>query len=126
MGSGITEVSIDRNIPTSLKDISLEALGKGQDRLQKNLQASVKKRKYSSFEADQIISKLHSTVDYNELKNTDIVIEAVFEDLKLKHKIIQEVEKNLPANVVFASNTSALPIHKIASASKRPNKASLF
>lgn len=65
-------------------------------------------------------------METNRFRGTDMVIEAVYEDLTLKQQVVKDLETVLPADTIIASNTSALPIHRIAEASKRPEKVSLI
>lgn len=120
MGAGITEVSINNGYDVILKDIKEETLSSAKKTIWSSFDKKLKRKVMRQVEAESIMSHITPQLDYNNFKNVDVVIEAVFEDLNLKKRIIQEVEKEIRPDAIFASNTSALPIGWIAEASSRP------
>ena len=113
MGSGIGLVSIQKGLSVSLKDISYENLARGQKSIAKELTLKVKKRQISKFESKRISSFLQPTLDMNRIKSSDLIIEAVFEDVDLKKSLFKELEQVVSKDTIIASNTSALPIEDI-------------
>ncbi len=121
MGSGIADVSINKGgYSVLLKDQTLEAAAEGEKVIWDTLNQKSKKKIITSFERDQLASKVTGTDSYDSFGKVDLVIEAVFEDLDLKRKIVSEVEKVTGERCIFASNTSSLPISEIAKGAKRP------
>jgi 3-hydroxyacyl-CoA dehydrogenase/enoyl-CoA hydratase/3-hydroxybutyryl-CoA epimerase len=122
MGAGITFVTVSAGIPVRLKDKDDAGLQNGMKYVQKLLEERVKRKRMSATERDLLLHEVTPTLDYSGFDTADVVVEAVFEDLALKHRMLKEVEANGHNKTIFASNTSSIPIAKIAEAAKHPER----
>jgi len=123
MGHGIAQVSAMAGYNVSIRDIDQSFLDKAMEKIRWSLNKLVEKGKISSKDAETILSRISTFVDLQEaLSNSDLVIEAVPEDMNLKKKVFGEVDRLAPSSIVFASNTSTLPITEIANTTSRPSR----
>ncbi len=120
MGSGIAAVSVERCDTVLLKDTTLDAAARGMSEVWKGLVKRARSGGITPFERDTLYGKMVPCDDYSLFRETDLVIEAVFENLELKQRILADVERATGEKTIFASNTSALPIREIAAKSLRP------
>jgi 3-hydroxyacyl-CoA dehydrogenase/enoyl-CoA hydratase/3-hydroxybutyryl-CoA epimerase len=117
MGQGIAYVSAMAGIEVVLKDISIEAAGKGKAYSENLLNKRVERGRMSPEQAQQVLALIKPTADNADLDGCDLIIEAVFENMALKHEITKELEPHLAKGGVWGSNTSTLPITQLAEAS---------
>lgn len=120
MGSGIAHSAVAAGYRVVLKDISEEALAKGVNSIRKIFAKAVEKGKMADEKMQKTLSLLETSTDYASFSDADIVIEAVFEDVKIKQTVIREIEEHTPEYCIFASNTSSIAITELAKVSKRP------
>jgi 3-hydroxyacyl-CoA dehydrogenase/enoyl-CoA hydratase/3-hydroxybutyryl-CoA epimerase len=122
MGAGIAQVLAEKGMPIVLKDRDLAVAGRGYAFAWQQLRERVKRRRMSEAEAKTHLARILPTADYAPLGRADFVIEAVFEDLEVKRAVLRETEAVAPESLIFASNTSAIPIARLAEASRRPER----
>ncbi|HEY2374604.1 MAG TPA: fatty acid oxidation complex subunit alpha FadJ [Gemmatimonadaceae bacterium] len=120
MGAGITSVAVQQGTLVRLKDTDTARIGKGLAAVREVVRERYTKRQITRQQFDDMMALTGGTTEYTGFGNVDLVIEAVFEDLDLKHRVLREVEPLMPADAIYASNTSTIPISRIAEASKRP------
>ncbi len=120
MGGGITMNFLNAGIPVKILEMKQEALDRGIATIRKNYEAQVKKGKLKADKYEQRMALLSTTLDYNDLKEADLIIEAVFEELGVKEKVFKELDRVAKPGAILASNTSTLDVDKIAAFTKRP------
>ncbi len=122
MGAGIASVAVQQGTSVRLKDTDTARVGKGIAAVSQVLRERLKKKQVTRLQYDDQLSLVGGTTTYSGFGRLDLVIEAVFEDLALKHRVLREAEPLLRADAIYASNTSTIPIAKIAEAAARPNR----
>ncbi len=120
MGGGISMNFLNAGIPVTILEMKQEALDRGVATIRKNYEAQVKKGKLKADKYEQRMSLLKTTLKYEDLKNADMVIEAVFEEMGVKQKVFEQLDAVMKPGAILASNTSTLDVNKIASFTKRP------
>lgn len=122
MGSGIAQVCAMAGYKVYLNDLKEEFVQKGFASIDKNLQRQVEKEKMTAEQKQEILSRLTASTDLQDAAQTDLVIEAAVENMKIKSDIFANLDEITPEQTILATNTSSLPITEIAAATKRPEK----
>ncbi|MEV0849186.1 3-hydroxyacyl-CoA dehydrogenase family protein [Streptomyces sp. NPDC049954] len=122
MGSGIAQVSAQAGWEVALRDVTDAALTRGTDGIRRSYDKFVSKGKLSAEDAEAALARITPTTDLDAAADADLVVEAVFEKLDVKHEIFRALDGIVQDSAVLASNTSAIPITKIAAATARPER----
>jgi 3-hydroxyacyl-CoA dehydrogenase/enoyl-CoA hydratase/3-hydroxybutyryl-CoA epimerase len=121
MGAGIAGTTVSTaSIPVRVKDTELPRVGKGLKAATDILTGRLKRRRITKFEFERLAALLSGGTDFSGFQSTDLVIEAVFEDLEVKRKVLAETEAATRPGTIFATNTSTIPIGEIAASASRP------
>ena len=122
MGSGIAQVCAAAGFATVVREVTPELVDKGLKGIEKNLARLVEKGTITEAMKSEIRGRLKGTTAIEDLKDCDLVIEAIIEQLPAKRELFSALDKLCPASTIFASNTSSLTITEIATATKRPQR----
>ncbi|MBP2405215.1 3-hydroxyacyl-CoA dehydrogenase family protein [Streptomyces syringium] len=122
MGSGIAQVSAQAGWDVVLRDVTGAALTRGTDGIKASYDKFVSKGKLDADVAEAALARITATTDLDAAADADIVVEAVFEDVDTKREIFRTLDGLVKDETVLASNTSAIPITKIAAATQRPER----
>ena len=122
MGAGIASIAVQHGSLVRLKDADHARVAKGYAAVRDVLKERLTKKQITKIQYSDYMALLGGTVDYSGFGNVDLVIEAVFEDLAVKHQVLRETEAAINPRAIFATNTSTIPIALIAQASSRPER----
>ena len=123
MGHGIAELAALRGFAVTIRDVRQELVDRGMERIRWSLGKLVEKKEITQVQMDEALGRINGTVDLPDaVKDADIVIEAVFEDLDLKKRVFGELDAHAPPEAILASNTSGLSITAMGRTTGRPGK----
>jgi 3-hydroxybutyryl-CoA dehydrogenase len=122
MGNGIAQVAAQAGYNVIMRDIDQTFIDKGMARINKNLNWLVDNQKISAEQRGEILDRIKTTLEVPDLKDSDIIIEAIIEDANLKKEVFKELDALCPEHTIFASNTSSISITELAAATNRPDK----
>jgi 3-hydroxyacyl-CoA dehydrogenase / enoyl-CoA hydratase / 3-hydroxybutyryl-CoA epimerase len=122
MGAGIASIAVQQGTLVRLKDTDTSRIGKGLAAIAAVIKERLTRRQITRQQFDDYMSLVGGTIDYSGFASADLVIEAVFEDLELKHRVLEEVEPAIDRTAVYASNTSTIPITRIAEVARNPER----
>lgn len=122
MGGGIAQVAAASGLNVIMSDINEECTAKGLAVIEKNLNRSVAKNKLDEIEAKAILGRLKTTTDLGDMADADYVVEAAIEIEDLKFNIFRQLDEACPEHVILGTNTSSIPIGRIAAQTNRPDK----
>jgi 3-hydroxyacyl-CoA dehydrogenase/enoyl-CoA hydratase/3-hydroxybutyryl-CoA epimerase len=122
MGAGITSVAVQQGTLVRLKDMDMARVGKGLAAIRDVLKERLERRQITRQQFDDMLALAGGTTQYTGFGNVDLLIEAVFEDIAVKHSVLQAVEPIIPGDSVIASNTSTIPIADIARGVQRRDR----
>jgi 3-hydroxybutyryl-CoA dehydrogenase len=122
MGSGIAQVSAQAGWQVTMRDVDDASLNRGMAAIRDSLTRFAAKGKIAEEEVEATIGRITPTTDLDAAADADVVVEAVFEKLEVKHEIFRALDKLVRDDAVLASNTSAIPITKIAAVTERPER----
>jgi 3-hydroxybutyryl-CoA dehydrogenase len=122
MGSGIAQVCAQAGFPTVVREVSPELVEKGLKGIEKNLTRLVEKGAITEGVKNEIRGRLKGVTSLDELKDCDVIVEAIIEQLPAKRELFSALDSLCRAHTIFASNTSSLTIIEIAAATKRPER----
>ncbi len=120
MGGGISMNFLNAGFPVTMLETRQEALDKGVATIRKNYENTVKRGKLTQEKCEQRMALLKPTLHFEDLKDADLVIEAVFEDIKVKEQVFKKLDEVMKPGAILASNTSTLDLNRIANFTKRP------
>jgi 3-hydroxybutyryl-CoA dehydrogenase len=122
MGSGIAQVCAQAGFSTVVREVTPDLVEKGLEGIEKNLARLVEKGTITEAAKNEIRARLKGSTSLDDLKDCDLVVEAIIEQLPAKRELFSALDKLCPAHTIFASNTSSLTITEIAAATKRPQR----
>ncbi len=122
MGSGITQVAAQSGFDVTVREVNQQLLDQGLGRIKKFLDGGVAKGKMTAEDAAAVLGRIHGVTALEGLKDCDLVIEAVTENIELKREIFSTLDAVCPAHTILSSNTSSLCITEMAAFTKRPDR----
>jgi 3-hydroxyacyl-CoA dehydrogenase len=120
MGGGIAMNFANAGMAVTLLELKADALERGQALIRKNYETSVQRGKFTAEQMEQRLALIHGTLNYADIADADLVIEAVFENLSIKQQVFRTLDEVCKAGVILASNTSTLDVDTIAAVTRRP------